>query len=84
MNEALLLDHDLHIVGSPLIREVVRGLKRARSALSFVKDGAPLPCHRTLGQLLLLFQSQDYLTSTQELSVLGILRHHRIRNLGDL
>lgn len=84
VTKALLLDYNLHVVKSPIIHDMVRGLKCARSSLVFVNEGAILPRHLTLEKFLLIFQSNANLTPIQELSLVGILKHHDIRAFGDL
>lgn len=51
----LLLDENLHVVGSPLIWEILQGFNQARDSLYFVKYGVVLPHHPTTEQLLMLF-----------------------------
>lgn len=53
--KALLLDEKIHIVGSPLLRDIFRGFNKARSRLSFEPVGTVLPSHLNLEQLMLLF-----------------------------
>lgn len=85
--EAILLDERLHVSGSPLLCDILRGFNLAKKSLNFEKQDFVLPLHLTVEQLLLLFKSKDALTPTQErsvLGILGILRFHGVVELGDL
>lgn len=82
--EDILLDDHLHITGSSLLRDLIRGFNKARTVLRFNNNGAVLPQHIIVEQLLLLFRRKLELTPEQERSVLGILKFHGIYVLGDL
>lgn len=82
--EALLLDENIHIVGSPLLCDLFCGFNKARSKLLFVLEDIVLPDHLTMEQLLLLFCVDLSLQLGQICSVLGILNLHGIQTLGDL
>lgn len=55
--EAILLDSKFHVVGSPLIQEILSGFNKARDAINFRHMSSVLPTHLSSKQLLLLFQS---------------------------
>lgn len=82
--EAIILDENLHIVGSPHLGEILCGFNRARTSLCFTNVGTVLPSHLTMEQLLLLFQCKEALSPEQEGSVLGILKHHGVLELSHL
>lgn len=80
--EAILPDDKQHVVGSPLIH--LWGFNHTRASLSFETFGVILPYHLTVEQIILLFHGEADLSPFQVHSLLGILKHHNIRVLGDL
>lgn len=82
--EALLLDENLHIKGSPFLRDLARGFNRSKKVQYFEEDGIALPSHLTIDQLLFLFQGDLALTLEQLRSLQGIMQQYHIIVLGDL
>lgn len=51
--EGLLLDEDIYNSASPFLQDLLRGFNKAKSSLCFVEDGALLPGHTHVEQILL-------------------------------
>lgn len=83
-SEATLLDTNLHIMGSPFLKDLLHGFKWAHKCFSFKKDGEILPSYLTMEQLCLLLQSKLHITTAQERSVMSIMNQYGIKTLVDL
>lgn len=59
--EGLLLENR-SIASSPHLRDLAKGLYEGRNSLCFEGEGAILPLHLTVEQLLILFSSEQCIT----------------------
>lgn len=80
--EGLLLEN-VSVVGSPLLRDLAKGLYEGRQALWFESEGAALQDHLTIEQLLILFYSEVFITPAQTTSLEGLLRPQGVATLRD-
>lgn len=81
--EGLVLDEDLHISASPFLHDLIRGFNEAKHSLCFVEDGASLPGHTSMEQILLLFGENLCLSAGRIRSIKGILCLHNVNTLAD-
>lgn len=65
------------------MRDLARGLYVGRNTLVFEHEGASLPDHLTVEQLLILFEAEATLIEQQLISFKGLLRAQGVYRLRD-